>query len=504
MTGASSNTKHNSNNADAVEVTPNARNAEATLSLNSTRNVSLAMDATNENPIDVISLTDSESDNDNDKASNINLAAIEQTKEPTKPLDSFFHKYRALDIDDSDSEDDDVELLGHGSVFDKKPKAESPTAQPGAVEDAKPNYASSSSKRRRALDSDDDDSDDEDDELLFGRGSVFDKKPKTRFPKLRRTTANAKALQSTQEPAKPAALTKAKETIKQEEGSLQIDLTQSPSASKKCRSTVEAKPDALAKAKEKVKQEGSLKIDLTETTSDSKKILSTEEAKPAALAKSEENVKQEEGSLKIDLTKSPSDSKKFRSNEKAIKMDLAQSPPSDSSSVLRGKDDDTKKPLPTETKAQDLKEECRYHLNSLNRNHDRALQLLLWEIGFTYSVYAHQFEAIRFVAGLVSSFPIPPNVNERKNWSAWDSDGAQLRRTALEGAALEFTSPQTNSSNNNTAGDGDRYTLPTKGMLLADEMGLGTYCGSICVGWFLLRLDSLDFAATHTNADFIA
>lgn len=32
--------------------------------------------------------------------------------------------------------------------------------------------------------------------------------------------------------------------------------------------------------------------------------------------------------------------------------------------------------------------------------------MLLWEIGFDFNVLAHQFEAIRFVAGVIKTFPL--------------------------------------------------------------------------------------------------
>jgi len=46
------------------------------------------------------------------------------------------------------------------------------------------------------------------------------------------------------------------------------------------------------------------------------------------------------------------------------------------------------------------------HLTKIESPADKALQMLLWEIGFDFNVLAHQFEAIRFVAGVVRSFPL--------------------------------------------------------------------------------------------------
>ena len=141
----------------------------------------------------------------------------------------------------------------------------------------------------------------------------------------------------------------------------------------------------------------------------------------------------------------------------------------------------------------------RRHLEEITHKHDRALQLLLWEIGFGYNIYAHQFEATRFVAGLVPTFPVPSGMtkggSETTNETAaaaaaimaeQSANGTQFRSRALERTALEFSWRLNNNSNNNNnsnknnnipAGDDSRFilTLPTKGMLLADEMGLGMY-----------------------------
>jgi len=131
------------------------------------------------------------------------------------------------------------------------------------------------------------------------------------------------------------------------------------------------------------------------------------------------------------------------------------------------------KPIPEKIKSGRL-----LHLEGIAEDIDRALQLLLWEVGFGYNVYAHQFEAIRFVAGLVPTYPVPSNAKKGQrtfdevatSLAAYDTEGSNCRSTALEMAAIEFDS-RLNSDDNTTV----RYThtLPTKGMLLADEMGLG-------------------------------
>jgi hypothetical protein len=153
----------------------------------------------------------------------------------------------------------------------------------------------------------------------------------------------------------------------------------------------------------------------------------------------------------------------------------------------------------------------RRHLEEITHKHDRALQLLLWEIGFGYNIYAHQFEATRFVAGLVPTFPVPSGMtkggSETTNETAvaaaaimaeQSANGTQFRSRTLERTALEFSWRLNNNSNNNSnknnnipAGDDSRFilTLPTKGMLLADEMGLGMYARThTCIAFVFCSL----------------
>mmetsp|Transcript_4482 Transcript_4482/g.9313 ORF Transcript_4482/g.9313 Transcript_4482/m.9313 type:complete len:175 (-) Transcript_4482:16-540(-) len=146
---------------------------------------------------------------------------------------------------------------------------------------------------------------------------------------------------------------------------------------------------------------------------------------------------------------------------------------------------------------------------------NRALQMLLWDIGFEYNVYPHQFEAIRFVAGLVPTFPFPVKQKQTKKarvkWLSFlegNETGASDRLEVVLLAVKELSrwhdeekkkkKKKKNSNNNNNNFDDDndnddntnakndnedrphhcsklyKYILPTRGMLLADEMGLDT------------------------------
>ena len=113
------------------------------------------------------------------------------------------------------------------------------------------------------------------------------------------------------------------------------------------------------------------------------------------------------------------------------------------------------------------------HMAKISNDADKILQMLLWDVGFDYHIYSHQFEAIRFVVGLESTFPLVRHVGKKpaergqpdssddsssdEEEDEWiqdmlrlDSTGSSARSNALRSASL----------------------LPTRGMLLADEMGL--------------------------------
>ena len=92
-------------------------------------------------------------------------------------------------------------------------------------------------------------------------------------------------------------------------------------------------------------------------------------------------------------------------------------------------------------------------------NNDKALQLLLWDVGFDYSIHIHQFEAIRFVAGYIPSFPFEQdaedaNLDDVQEMLQTNESGRYIRRKAL------------NPKN-------AKLKRPGRGMILADEMGLG-------------------------------
>jgi hypothetical protein len=120
--------------------------------------------------------------------------------------------------------------------------------------------------------------------------------------------------------------------------------------------------------------------------------------------------------------------------------------------------------------------------NNSNNDNDKALQLLLWEIGFNYNIKPHQFEAIRFVAGVQSTFPNNScsSNNDNKLLLSLNDMGVSARLDALRSVAAATTASSASGSkddndniDNNNSNNSNNIMLPTRGMLLADEMGLG-------------------------------
>jgi hypothetical protein len=97
-------------------------------------------------------------------------------------------------------------------------------------------------------------------------------------------------------------------------------------------------------------------------------------------------------------------------------------------------------------------------LNGIASAADRALMLLLWKIGFRYTLMAHQFEGVRAVAGVPSFFPLASETG----------DESSIASTLPEKVLQSFP-----------------IVMPTRGLLLADEMGLGKTVQSI--GAMILR-----------------
>ena len=112
------------------------------------------------------------------------------------------------------------------------------------------------------------------------------------------------------------------------------------------------------------------------------------------------------------------------------------------------------------------------HLTKIESSADKALQLLLWEIGFGYNVLEHQFEAIRFVAGVVRSFPLAAHQSDNNSSDDSDSDDCSAEgyhSETNEMLALDLSGEMKRSN----ALKQPTNLTKTRGCLLADEMGLG-------------------------------
>lgn len=116
------------------------------------------------------------------------------------------------------------------------------------------------------------------------------------------------------------------------------------------------------------------------------------------------------------------------------------------------------------------------HLTKVGSSADKALQMLLWEIGFDYYILPHQFEAIRFVAGVIKTFPIRDDTSN-DNVGGSDSDvsdddffGSKNDDDEVnEMLALDLAGEMKRYN----AFKQPQYLLKTRGCLIGDEMGLG-------------------------------
>lgn len=102
------------------------------------------------------------------------------------------------------------------------------------------------------------------------------------------------------------------------------------------------------------------------------------------------------------------------------------------------------------------------YLTTIASVNAKALQLLLWDLGFDYNIFEHQFEAIRRCAGLVESFPLAPSVDSD---NSDDSDGDD------EDAEEMLLLDSIGWNSRKAALNRNDLVLPGRGILLADEMG---------------------------------
>ena len=138
-----------------------------------------------------------------------------------------------------------------------------------------------------------------------------------------------------------------------------------------------------------------------------------------------------------------------------------------------------------------LREERLHHLEkNVTNTSNKVLQLMLWDVGFNFNIKPHQFEAIRFVAGLKSTFPCVvvvvvldiDNDNDNDNNSTsttslllLNDTGVSARLRALQLAGEGFNdSPHHNDQKHRSS-----VLLPTRGLLLADEMGMSLSASTV-------------------------
>lgn len=130
--------------------------------------------------------------------------------------------------------------------------------------------------------------------------------------------------------------------------------------------------------------------------------------------------------------------------------------------------DDYDKKLESHWLTGDTRDEKLAYLETIKDDKDKALQMLLWDKGFSYNVHLHQFEAIRFVSGYVPTFPCRPTTKEDGTNSDSDdsNDDDETLKEMLELDVFGETARLKALSQH-------ELRRKEKGMILADEMGLG-------------------------------
>ena len=141
----------------------------------------------------------------------------------------------------------------------------------------------------------------------------------------------------------------------------------------------------------------------------------------------------------------------------------------DSSTDSESEPDDCDKKLESHWLTGDTRDEKLAYLETIKDDKDKVVQMLLWDEGFSYNVHLHQFEAIRFVAGYVPSFPCRPTTKEDGTCDSDDSDDDDDDETLKEMLELDVFGETARLK----ALSQHELRRKEKGMILADEMGLG-------------------------------
>lgn len=136
-----------------------------------------------------------------------------------------------------------------------------------------------------------------------------------------------------------------------------------------------------------------------------------------------------------------------------------------SSSSSEDEDDDTDRKLKSigrcDWLASPSRDDKLHFLDAIDNVDDELLQMLLWDIGFDYNLQEHQFEAARFVAGFVRSFPRP--MTNQADESAGDRKDKAIQEMLQRNEIGRI-------ARKNALRRGE-LKLRGRGVLLADEMG---------------------------------
>ena len=114
----------------------------------------------------------------------------------------------------------------------------------------------------------------------------------------------------------------------------------------------------------------------------------------------------------------------------------------------------------------DSRDEKLSHLDTIRNDEDKALQMLLWDVGCDYNIFLHQFAAIKFCAGYIPSFPRGPKDDSDSDSDSDDSGSDEEDETLQEMLQRDIFGEQARFK----ALSEPRLKRDGRGMLLADEM----------------------------------
>ena len=148
--------------------------------------------------------------------------------------------------------------------------------------------------------------------------------------------------------------------------------------------------------------------------------------------------------------------------------DESDSSSSSSSSSESDLDETDKKLDRLDWLSSDSRDDKLNYLTTIECDKDKVLQLLLWDCGFDFNIHTHQFEAVRFVAGYIASFPVSnASAASSDDDSDQEEDDEAVQKHLQEMLQLDIIGFHARQQTLIQP----TLMLKERGMLLADEMG---------------------------------